>query len=114
MQFVQRKRKQRCNIRICNVVSDRERRKNWTVFESSLDCILKQICITLAHGVSIITFYCGKAIKGQEFMFLTSYLTHMNIKERTVKTTHFWKSVKRDTKPITGINFLRIARGHFL
>jgi len=30
-------------------------------FESSLDCILKQIYINLANGVSTITFYCGKA-----------------------------------------------------
>ena len=90
------------------------RRTNWTAFESSLDCILKQIYINLAHGVSTITFYCGEAINGHGFTFLTTFFTHMNIKERTVKTTHFWKSVKRDKRPITGINFLRIARGHFL
>lgn len=67
-----------------------------------------------AQGVPTITFYCGKVINGHAFMFLKTYFTHMNNNERTVKNTHFWKSVKRDNKPITGINFLRIARGHFL
>jgi len=54
MQFVQRKCKQLCNIRICNVFSDRKRRRNWNAFESTLDCILKQIYTDLAHGVSTV------------------------------------------------------------